>query len=292
MMFKMLIKRIVGALVCILVIGSSAIAAEKQLTIAVLPCSDIIRTFNKFNPLVTYIKQQTGIDMRLVISKNSSEFESAMKNGNIDFAFFDPYTYIRFASLFNKGSILSSLNTEGIPSQQGVVIVRKGSNIKKLGDLRGKTVMFGPKLSATKWLAARVLFEENGINIDKDLRSYSNAGCCEDIAFNVSLKEVDAGVVCDHFLWEHSEKQKELGIDVKQVVVISRTKAVPTRVFVSRKDLRNDIVNKVNQALLKLDRKNPEHIKVLYPAELGGFQRTKDEEYDSLRKLKGTKYLE
>jgi len=34
--------------------------------------------------------------------------------------------------------------------------------------------MFGPKASITKWVAARLLFEENGINIDKDLKAYSN----------------------------------------------------------------------------------------------------------------------
>jgi phosphate/phosphite/phosphonate ABC transporter binding protein len=287
MLFKMLIKKILWTLVCILVIGSSAIASEKQLTIAVLPCSDIVLTFKKFNPLVTYIKQQTGIDMRLVVPKDPSEFESALKNGNIDFALLDPHTYVRFASFYNRGGILSSLNSEGIPSQQGAVIVRKDSNIKKIEDLRGKNVMFGPKLSATKWLAAKLLFEENGININKDLRSYTNAGCCEDIAFNVYLKAVDAGVICDHFLGEHSEQQKELGIDVKQIVIISKTKAVPTRVFVSRKDLNNDIVNKVNQALLKLDRKNPEHMKILYPAELGGFKKARDEEYNGIRKLTG-----
>ncbi len=152
--------------------------------------------------------------------------------------------------------------------------------------------MFGSKLSASRWLAARLLFEENGINIDKDLKSYSNGGCCEDIAFNVYLKAVDAGVVCDHFLDEHSEKQEELGINAKQLNIIGKTKAVPTRVFLARKGVSNDIVIKVNDGLLSLDRTKPEHAKILYPAEFGGFQRTKDEEYDSLRELKGTKYLD
>jgi phosphonate transport system substrate-binding protein len=145
--------------------------------------------------------------------------------------------------------------------------------------------MFGSKLSASRWLAARLLFEENGINIDKDLKSYSNGGCCEDIAFNVYLKAVDAGVVCDHFLEEHSEKQEELGINAKQLNIIGKTKAVPTRIFVARKGVSDDIVTKIDNALLSLDRTKPEHAKILYPAELGGFLRTKADEYDSLRDL-------
>jgi len=173
-----------------------------------------------------------------------------------------------------------------------VVIVRKDSGINKLKDLMGKTVMFGPKLSAAKWVAAKSLFEENGINIDKDLKGYSNGGCCEDIAFNIYLKAVDAGVVCDHFLEEHSKKQQELGVDAKEVIVVCRTKSVPTRVFAARQGINNDIIAKVNQALLRLDNNKPAHKKILYPAELGGFQKSKDEHYDGIRMLIDTKTVE
>jgi len=157
--------------------------------------------------------------------------------------------------------------------------------LSKLEDIKGKTVMFGPTLSAAKWVAARLLFEESGINIDKDLKAYSNGGCCEDIAFSVYLKAVDAGVVCDHFLESHSEKQQELGIDAKQISVICKTKSVPTRVFAARQEISNSIVININQALLRLDKNKPEHTEILYQAELGGFQTSKDEDYDGIRKL-------
>jgi ABC-type phosphate/phosphonate transport system substrate-binding protein len=136
------------------------------------------------------------------------------------------------------------------------------------------------------------LFEENGINIDKDLKSYSNGGCCEGIAFNVYLKAVDAGVVCDHFLEEHSKKQKELGVDAEEILVVCRTKSVPTRVFAARQEINNDIIAKVNQALLRLDNNKPAHKKILYRAELGGFQKSTDEDYDSIRMLIGEKTVE
>ena len=149
--------------------------------------------------------------------------------------------------------------------------------------------MFGPKLSSTKWIAAKEMFKENGINIDKDLKAYSNGGCCEDIAFNVFLKAVDAGVVCDHFIEEHSDKQKELGINVKQIIVIGRTKPVPTKIFAARKEINNGIVTKINQLLLRLDRNHPAHAEILFPAELGGFQKARDEDYDGIRAFLGAK---
>jgi phosphonate transport system substrate-binding protein len=294
----MMIKRvsrgaIIGALfMCLLVVASYADGVKKHITIAILPCTNAVMTFKKFHPLVTYLKQETGFDIRLVVPRDFAEFERTIKNGNIDFAFQDPHTYVKLASLYGKGALVRALTREGATSQSGVVIARKDSLINKVEDLKGKTVMFGPKLSAAKWVAARLLFEESGINIDKDLRAYSNGGCCEDIAFSVYLKAVDAGVVCDHFLEGHLEKQQELGIDAKQIIAICRTKLVPTRLFAARQEISNGIVTKVSQALLRLDIKKPAHARILYRAELGGFQESEDEDYDGIRMLIGTKTIE
>jgi len=284
---------IVGLFFLQLLIGASyADEVKKNITIAIFPCTDIVMSFKKFHPLVTYLKEETGFDIKLVVPGDSAKFERDIKNGDIDFAFQDPHIYTRFVRLYDKNTLIRALTREGTTSQSGVVIARKDGGINTLKDLIGKTVMFGPKLSAGRWVAAKLLFEENGINIDKDLRAYSNGRCCEDVAFSVHLKAVDAGVVCDHFLEEHAEKQQELGVESKQISVISKTKSVPTKVFAARQDLNNDIINKVIQALLKLDNKKPGHTKILYRAELGGFQRSKDEHYDGMRMLIGAKKTE
>ena len=270
---------------CLLIFAGYAHGAGKDITIAILPCKDVVVTFKKFHPLVTYLKQETGLDIRLVVPKDSIEFERDLKNGDIDFAFQDPYTYVRLADLYNKAALLGALTREGTRVQSGVVIVRKDSGTNKLEDLRGKTVMFGPKLSATTWVVAKLLFEQRGIDIDRDLKPYSNGTCCEDIAFNVFLKTIDAGVVCDHFFEEHSEKQQELRIDFNVLVIIDRTRLIPTNVFAASRAVSKDIINTINQALLRLDKEKSAHTKLLYPAELGGFEKSRDKDYDDMRML-------
>lgn len=270
---------------CVAVFVGYAHAARKDMTIAILPCTDVVMTFKKFHPLVSYLGQETGLDIRLVVPENSEEFENGIINGDIDFAFQDPHTYVRLASRYNKNALFRALGRDGARVQSGVLITRKDSGIKEVEDLRGKTVMFGPKLSATKWVAAKWLFEKKGIDIGKDLRSYSHGGCCEDIAFNVYIKAVDAGVVCDHFLDEHSEKQKELGINPKDIAVIGRTEPIPTKVLAARRTMRTDIIMMIGQVLLQLDKTNGEHAKLLYRAELGGFEKSTDGYYDGMRML-------
>lgn len=281
---------ILGALIISLLVGvSDSDAEKKQITIAILPCYDIVMTFKKFHPLITYLEQQTGFDIKLAVQTDFSEFELAIRNGDIDFALQDPHTYVRLTSLYNKDALISALTPEGDTSLRGAIIARRDSGINEVGDLRTKTVLFGPKHSIAKWIAAKILFEKNGINIDEDLRAYRNGGCCEDIAFDVYLKAVDAGVVCDHFIAEHSESQKELGIDINQISVIGRTDLVPTRVFSARKTISSEIVTKFIDALLGIDNTNPVHANMLIGAELGGFQRANDEDYDDIRDLIGMK---
>ena len=284
--------RLFAMLLIMLFLQVTSISAEvqkKPITIAVLPCTDIVMTFKKFHPLATYLTQKTGLPIRLVVPENLTKFETSIHNGEIDFALQDPHTFLKLSNLFDKDSLLRALNLEGGTTQSGVIIVRKDSGIHKVTDLKGKTVMFGPKFSVSKWLAGRLLLEENGINIEKDLKAYLNGGCCEDIAFNVYLKAVDAGVVCDHFTGEHEDKQKELGIDVSQIMVIAKTKDVPMKVFGARKSTDKETIIKIRQALLNLDRHNPDDLKILYPTELGGFKGYSDGDFGLIRMMMSSK---
>ena len=284
--------RLFAMLLIMLFLQVTSISAEvqkKPITIAVLPCTDIVMTFKKFHPLTTYLTQKTGLPIRLVVPENLTKFETSLHNGEIDFALQDPHTFLKLSNLFDKDSLLRALNLEGGTTQSGVIIVRKDSGIHKVTDLKGKTVMFGPKFSASKWLAGRLLLEDNGINIEKDLKAYLNGGCCEDIAFNVYLKAVDAGVVCDHFTGEHEDKQKELGIDVSQIMVIAKTKDVPMKVFGARKGTDKETILKIRQALLNLDRHNPDDLKILSPTELGGFKGYSDGDFGLIRMMMSSK---
>ena len=289
-MFKRFRKgTLIAIFLCFLAVTTTVHGEKTEITIAILPCFDEVMTLKKFYPMITYLKKQTGLDVKIVVPKDYILFESTLSKGDIDFTLQDPHTYVKLANLFNKDTLIRTFNPEGKTGENGVFVARKDSGIKNVRDLRGKRVMFGPKLSLTRWIAAKELLRDSGIDLDKDLKSYFNGGCCEDIVFNVYLKEVDAGVICEHFLQKEGCEKTDLGISLQQLVAIGKTKGVPMRIFAAHKDLPDDIVNPVIQTLLKLDRENPEHAEILFSAELGGFQKTNDKEYDDIRTLVGVK---
>ena len=93
--------------------ASDTDVAKEHITIAILPCYDIVMTFKKFHPLITYLEQQTGFDIEIVVQTDFTEFEWAIRNGDIDFALQDPHTYVRLAKLFNKNALISTLAYSG-----------------------------------------------------------------------------------------------------------------------------------------------------------------------------------
>lgn len=280
--------RAVAALVLALMQCTPAAGGERsRITVAVLPCSDEVSTVTKFSPLMRYLAEETGFAFEIVVPGSTVDFDHLVRSGGFSFALQDPNTYVAHAASFQSARLLTALNPAGEAVQEGVLIARKDRGINCVEDLRGKSVMFGNELSATKWVAARDLLQEHGIAVDKDLRSHTVGGCCEDIAFNVYLGAVDAGVVCAHFLPAHPEKQEELGVHTQALVVVGRTHPVPERVFAAHRVTDPAVVEKVVQALLKLDRSNPAHALVLSRAELGGFRRAADRDYDGMRKLIG-----
>jgi len=249
-----------------------------HLRLAVLPCTNIERTFRKLHPLLTYLKSATGLTVTLSVPGDLPEFETSAANGQLDFALQDPHTYRQLSSLFDDASLLQTRALDATTRQSAVVVVRRDSGVSDLAGLRGKTVMFGPLASSSKWVAARLLFEARGLRVDRDLKRV-NGGCCEDIAFAVSVKAVDAGVICDHFLGLHSARQKDLGVDPSSLTVIGRTPAFPTRIFAARRGVPPDAIAAITRALLHLDPADPAHARILASAEMRGFQRTTRAEY-------------
>ena len=256
--------------------------AEPRLRLAVLPCTNIESTFRKFHPLLAYLKSATGLTVSLAVPADLADFESMTANGQLDFALQDPHTYRELSHLFDDASLLQTRALDGTTRQSAVVVVRRDGGIRDLAELRGRTVLFGPRTSSPKWIAAGLLFESRGVRVDRDLKRL-NGGCCEDIAFAVSVKAVEAGVICDHFLGQHGTRQKDLGVDPASLRVIGRTTAFPTRIFAARKGVSATVVAAITQALTRLDAASSEQAGVMASAEISGFLRTTRPEY--LREL-------
>ena len=276
-------------LLIFLVLGSIPARAEKVcLRLGVLPCSAVVKTYENFLPLAVYLQRHIGCKVEVIVPKDFVEFENFVKDKKVDFTFQAPDTYVRLAYLYNRQVLLKALTPEGKVSYRGDIVVRHDSGITRVEELKGKAVLFGSKLSTAKWIAARDLLREKGININKDLKRYANGTSCESIALSVYLKDFDAGALCDYSFTEiNSPGEEEAAIPANQLMVIGQIWLVPTWVMAFSRDMAPVLVVQVKAALLALNHKKREDMKIMQPLEVGGFVSAQDSDYDGIRKKVG-----
>ncbi|MFZ5796788.1 MAG: phosphate/phosphite/phosphonate ABC transporter substrate-binding protein [Desulfobulbaceae bacterium] len=251
-------------------------AQTHALRIAILPCNDVVKTFERFKPLTDYIESKTGFAVQAVFPKDEEELIRIFRKHGADFLFHSPYEFSRIEDSIDPRSLLKALGPDGKDHEIGYIVVRQDSGLKTFQDLHGKKVIFGMECSAGRWRAAREVFAENGIDIEKDLDSFTDGGCCKDISFNIFLKAADAGLVCQHYF----DEQKELGAaHVEALAVIGKTRPSPTRIFAAHKDTPGAITDRVMQALTAIDLRDIEYHSLTKTTEIGGFVNAAADEY-------------
>lgn len=264
-------------------------AADKPqpVRIAITPCTDILKTFKEYQPLAAYLEQRIQRAVALVIPRDFLEFERFVKEGTVEFAFQAPHTYVRLAHLYNRAMLLKALTPAGATKHRGVIIVRKDSPMQRIEDLKGKYVIFGAENDMAKNLSARRLLAAKEVDPEKDLLGYKNDGSCESIALNVFLTGADAGAVCDYSFIGIDEAQdgSESEIPPKALRILGQTEEVPTWVFAARIGTDDGLVSRLTEALIAISPKDEEHREILESAEVGGFVKAADSDYDEVRKI-------
>jgi phosphonate transport system substrate-binding protein len=246
---------------------------KSTIKVAILPLYSAITLFERFDPLMRYLTAKTGHEFRLIIPKDFEEFFDTIAHGGADFSYSNPYIYIQLA---DKGYLTAFANTVLAASGdifRGIIITHKDGAIKTLEDLRGRRVMVVSYKSAGGFLAQKLLLNENGINVFKDLL-LSEGKRQEEVILNVYRKNVDAGFVRESALDVLKDK-----IDLREIRTIATTKYIANWPFAAAKKTRKRMTGLLKKYLLTLDDQG-----VLSAAGIAGFKAANDRDFDALRK--------
>ncbi len=273
-------------------IESSTKGIEKEYELIISPCGKPSMMFSKFKPFAKYLSQSTGLKIELFVPRNLEEFTTKVKTQESGFFYMDPAIYLSMEGLINRDHVYGSLcgfidKHRGKLLETGCIITRSDSNIKTIKDLKGTNVIFGPKNSATKWIAAKKTFIENGIDLEKDLGGYSFGGSCMDIVLDIYHKKADVGCIRTLMCPVHNPSlyYKHSGLDTTQLLNVAETSPVMTWVFTCTKSADERDMEKVGNALRKISKLDLQE-KELLPADTRyGFVRIEDSDFDDLRKM-------
>lgn len=236
--------------------------------------------YQKYQPLMNYLTQNTPYSFELKLSKDYRDIIDFLKTNKVQVALLGGVTYLEAKKEFDATPILKPVGVDGKPFYRCVFITRDSNkDIKSLSDLKGKSVAFASKLSTSGNLAPIYhLYTEAGISLN-DLAVHTNLKYHDSVAREVLRGSFDAGAVIDSV----AQRFKDKGLRV-----ISGSEEVPGLPIVVRSDVSPGLVDAIKKALLSLDYKNPEHRKMMeqWDEEFRyGFVEAKDSDYDSIRKM-------
>lgn len=114
----------------------------RPLRLAVFPRRNASLTYSMFLPLVRYLGDSIGRDIRLEVFKDFQAFWESFEKKQHDLVHFNQYHYILARNMFGYQAIARNLEF-GSSTISGSLIIRKDSGIRELADLRNKTILFG-----------------------------------------------------------------------------------------------------------------------------------------------------
>jgi len=242
------------ACLILLFMQMSAAAADKPLIrFGVIPRYNPLVMYKRYQPIMDYLTAETPYRFELKISRDYPEAVRFLRDGTTQVSSLGDVTFAEASTQYNAVPILKPRNRDGVPYYRSAIIVRSDSPLKSIRELRGRTMAFGSPHSTSGNLIPRYLLWNNGIGL-RDLKSFSNLQHHDAVAKAILKGQFDAGAVKDVV----AEKYKTHGLRI-----LAWSAPIPAVPLVVRKDAPPDVVKALTTALLKLDRKNPAHRKMM-----------------------------
>jgi len=156
------------------------------------------------------------------------------------------YARIRLDTNGNIEPLVVALAEDGSASYHAMMYVRSDTNIRRLDDMRGRSLAWADPNSTSGFLVPRSELREAGINIDSYFSRTGFAGGHEQAIVAVLNRQYDAGVTASSALGEESRGftrgnfrlMVDKGmLDMRDIRIIWRSRPIPGGMIAARADL-------------------------------------------------------
>jgi len=256
-------------------------AQEKltELRVSVIPDENPQELLRIYTPFTNYLSKEIGLPVKFFPVVHYAATVEGLAANRLDLVWLGGFTSVQ-AARRAKGARRIIMRKEDAQFKSHF-ITRKGSGIRTLQDLKGKTFAFGSVSSTSGHLMPRFFLLQAGIKPEKDLAKFAFSGAHDATAAWVEAGRVDAGAL-NFLVWDKLVQSKK--VDISKVVVFWTTPTYVDYVWTIRGGIDQKLVKKISQAFLNLDYKNPVHRKLLMLHRTKGYILAKDSEWKGIEK--------
>ncbi len=267
--------RIFILVILIHLLTGGSVWAKREITMALIPLQSPSAMYKRFLPLKRYLERRLDIEIRIKVSRKSSEVIDLLKDGSADIAYLCPTLY---TEAFGKVSIkpIVKLKVDGKSYYRSAILVRKDSSYNHMADLIDGSFVYGRYACPGSGLLPEIMLKRVGIT-DENLLDVARLGSDESALTAVLARMFDATGV--------PEMVAKPYID-KGLRVLRYSYAIPQYLFVARTSLGPELIGRIKEALLSVNNmKNPETVMGGIGQGVDGFDDAQDRDYDIVRVL-------
>ncbi len=255
----------------------SVLLADDVFRIGIFPRRSVAATIKMFTPLSEYLGKQLGRKISIDVAPDMPAFWSRLETGEYDLVHFNQYQYVRANAKLGWQAILK--NEEfGEDNIAGALWVLKDSDIRRIGDLRGKLIAFGGGDQAmVASIMTRDILLQAGISDD----SFIGIATLHPVKSIISVyyKQADAAGAGDSVVKHPAIRKK---IDISRLRILAKSKSLAHLPWAVRGDMKVNEKEKIINSLLLLN-DTSKGKSVLRAAGLTGIRPALDRDYDEHR---------
>lgn len=213
--------------------------------VGVHPLHNPRRLMETYGPLVEAVNAAIPeADIQLEASRNYEEFEKKLYGGQFDFAMPNPYQTV--LALRRNYRVIAKMADDA--EFRGLILVRRGSGIQRVTDLKGQAVAYPAPTALAATLLPQHYLNANGLNVNEDITNLY-VGSQESSILNVQRGHVAAAATWPlpwkAFVAEHPELAAQLEVKWQTAPLVNNS-------WVARRDLPPELVQRFARVLIAL----------------------------------------
>ena len=242
-------------------------AEERPLVFGVLNQQSPLLTAERWNPLLTYLTEATGIPLQLKMGRTVQETDAMMGRGEFDLV----YTNHNFQTEYD--GVYKVIARWGGGPIRGVIVVPADSPLRTLKDLQGRQVAYPSADAFVAYAVPKVALASAGLQAQPGF-----AGNQEGALAQLKARQVDAAAVNSRFLAQYAERE---GIRYRELFGSEDFAELPVIVHPR---VPRDKADALRRALVGM-RHDPKAAPVLLKAKSPGFEAADERDYDNVRRI-------
>jgi phosphonate transport system substrate-binding protein len=223
-----------------------------------------------FRDFVRYVARKLSsappIEGRIVVAPTQSALANLLTERKVDFYLESPYPTYLINNVYGAGKLLLRRWKGGMAEYHALIFTSKGGEIKRLEDLRGKTIAFEDPGSTSGHFLPKFFFSRKGFKLSEKTKIEPNVPAGEvgyifvysqkKLVDLVLTKQVAAGAFSNDDYAALDEKKKS------EITILAETDRLPRHLVSVRKDLAPALATRLEKILLSMD-KDPEGRRIL-----------------------------